>query len=376
MNRTVIVAVAFAFLVTSSWFTAADERPQSSGWRTNTSRRSVDLADFVSGGPPKDGIPSIDRPKFVGPDEAARWLGPNAPVIAVEEGGEARAYPLEILVWHEIVNDTIGDVPVAVTFCPLCYSAIVFDRRVGSRTLVFGVSGMLRHSDLVMFDRETESWWQQMTGEALVGEMTGTALSRIPAQIVGFSDFASAFQGSRVLSRDTGFVRDYGRNPYSGYDDTRRTPFAYEGPADPRLRPMERVVAVEVDGQSKAYPYTTTSKRHVIADRIGKQDLVVFHIEGAVSALDAAVIASSRETGSTGVFDPLLEGRRLTFRFERGRIIDTATGSRWTILGQATDGPLKGRRLRRLEHGDYFAFAWLAFKPKTEIFGEPAGVRP
>lgn len=161
--------------------------------------------------------------------------------MVVERKGDARAYPLRILIWHEIVNDVVGSELLAVTFCPLCNAAIAFRRRVGGRVLDFGTTGKLRYSDLVMYDRQTESWWQQMTGEAIVGRLTGTRLEPVPAQMASWRDFAQAHPRGRVLNQDTGYRRLYGRNPYVGYDDVRSSPFLYDGPRDGRLRPMERV---------------------------------------------------------------------------------------------------------------------------------------
>jgi hypothetical protein len=146
-----------------------------SGWKTDFAKHSVPLSEFASGGPPRDGIPPIDRPKPTSQTEADEWISDREPVLAVEVGREVRAYPLQIMVWHEIVNDTLGGRPIAVTYCPLCNSSLVLDRRVRGRTLTFGTTGNLRNSDLVMWDRQTESWWQQLSAEAVVGELTGTA---------------------------------------------------------------------------------------------------------------------------------------------------------------------------------------------------------
>ncbi|MCI0485234.1 MAG: DUF3179 domain-containing protein [Blastocatellia bacterium] len=358
--------------------------PQSGlrGWRTNTEKRSIDLAELMAGGPPKDGIPSLNDPRFVVINHARRWLKPEEPVISLVSGDEekslpfeARAYPLQILIWHEIANDRIAGIPVAVTFCPLCYSAIVFDRFVGGREYNFGVSGFLRHSDMIMFDRETESLWQQLTGEAIVGDLTGTRLKQLPAQIISFEQFSSNYPDGQVLSRKTGYNRDYGRNPYTGYDDISQKPFLYRGKLDSHLPPMEKLITVSADGVDKAYPYSITKKLRVINDLVGSQPVVVFHDKGAVSALHHSNIASSREVGSTGVFNPRLEekslpfdGRKLMFRYEGGKFIDMETGSIWNISGQAVEGKLRGRKLAPLAHGDYFAFAWLAFKPNSIIY--------
>ena len=148
--------------------------------RTDFSKKSVDLSEIMSGGPPRDGIPPIDNPKFVTPSEAAQWLDAEEPVLVYRHGGQVKAYPLQILIWHEIANDTVGGKPVVLTFCPLCNSILVFDRNVGGRILDFGTTGKLRNSDLIMWDRQTESWWQQLTGEGIVGTYTGTVLTSCP----------------------------------------------------------------------------------------------------------------------------------------------------------------------------------------------------
>jgi hypothetical protein len=322
----------------------------------------------VSGGPPKDGIPAVINPRFVTPDEAGRWLKPKEPVISLVVGNEARAYPLQILIWHEIVNDRIAETPVVVTFCPLCHSAIAFNRNVAGRAHTFGVSGMLRYSDMIMYDRETESLWQQLTGQAVVGDLTGAKLEELPAQIISFEQFSAAYQYGLVLSRDTGYKRDYGRNPYSGYDDVSKKPFRFRGNQDKRLRPMEKVITLSIGTVERAYPYSITRKRRVVSDSVDGRPVVIFHSDGATSALDAAAMSSSRESGSTGVFDPRLGGRLLHFRAAQRRFVDEETGSLWDITGQALEGTLKGQKLAPITHGDYFAFAWLAFKPETEVY--------
>jgi hypothetical protein len=342
------------------------------GWKTNIEKRSVELGEFMSGGPPKDGIPAIDAPKFVNAADASTWLQKNEPVISLTIKGESRAYPLQILMWHEIANDEIQGQPVTVTFCPLCYTAIVFDRRLDGKVLDFGVSGMLRHSDMVMYDRQTETWWQQISGEGLVGDLTGKVLKQFPAQIVSFEQFSKAFPKGTVLSRETGHRRDYGRNPYTGYDSVDNKPFLFKGKTDERLRPMEKVVAIDLNGRSKAYPHTVTLKQRVIHDRIGETDLVVFHADGAASAMDSSRIAESKEIGSTGVFKPFANGKKLTFRYDKGEFVDNETGSRWNVFGKAVNGELKDAQLEQITHGDIFAFAWLVFKPETEIYKEAA----
>jgi hypothetical protein len=337
-------------------------------WNTNWNKHIIDYSELLSGGPPRDGIPSIDDPQFVSPEEASEWLADNEPVIAFEMNGDARAYPLQILIWHEIVNDTIGDVPVIVTFCPLCNSAITFDRRLGEQVYEFGTSGLLRNSDLVMYDRTSESLWQQLTGEAIVGDLVGEQLTFLPSAIVSFADFRQAYPEGIVLSRDTGHVRSYGQNPYVGYDTIGQSPFLYNGEEDPRLPAMERVVAVSLGEIDVAYPLSVLSEVHVINDTQADQDLVVFHAAGTSSALGAGIIAEADDVGATGVFDPNLDGQKLTFRWTDGEIVDEQTESTWSVLGQAMDGPLAGKSLTPIIHADHFWFAWAAFKPDTIIY--------
>ena len=182
--------------------------PNASEWPdTDFSKSLVDLDEILSGGPPKDGIPSIDKPQFVTAKTAAGWLDPREPVVVISIGTDVRAYPIQILMWHEIANDTVGGIPVSVTFCPLCNATIVFDRRLQGRVLDFGTTGRLRKSDLVMYDRQTETWWQQFSGRAIVGELVGKKLTRIPASIVAFDDFHKDHPQGKVLSRQTGHSR-------------------------------------------------------------------------------------------------------------------------------------------------------------------------
>ena len=337
------------------------------GWKTDWSRHSVPLSEITSGGPPRDGIPPIDRPQFVNPTEAV-WLKGREPVIVLSLGSEHRAYPLQILIWHEIVNDQVGDTPLTVTFCPLCNTALAFDRRVEGRVLDFGTTGNLRKSDLVMWDRQTESWWQQATGAAIVGAMTGKLLNMLPVSIASFDSFRSTYPEGRVLSRETGFTKPYGENPYVGYDEVGKPPFLFVGQTDGRLPPKERVVTVRVGAEEVAYPYPLLRMRRVVTDTVGGTQIVVLYQTGTVSPLDAPSIADGSDVGSSGVFGNDLDGRRLTFSVSGDGFRDTETGSHWNLLGDALSGPLAGRRLEPIFHGDHFWFAWAAFQPKTRIY--------
>lgn len=338
------------------------------GWKTDFSKHSVPLTEITSGGPPRDGIPPIDHPRFTSVGDANGWLKPKEPLIQFSIGDDHRAYPLQILIWHEITNDMVGGVPVTVTFCPLCDTAIVFDRRLDGRVLDFGTTGNLRNSDLVMWDRETESWWQQVGGEAIVGELTGKHLIVLPTSIVSWAGFREAFPNGKVLSRDTGFDRPYGQNPYVGYDEAGRPPFLYSGKLDGRLQPKERVVVVSLAGEVVAYPFTVLANRRVVADTVGGRPIVVFFQPGTVSALDASDIASSKDVGATGVFSPTVDGRELSFSWSGGSFVDAQTMSHWNLLGKAVSGPLAGTQLEPVVHTDSFWFAVAAFDPNTRIY--------
>ena len=347
-------------------------RVSRAGWGTDFTRASVDLADFLGGGPGKDGIPAIDDPAFESIEAARTWLDDRSPVIRLEIGGEARAYPLAILMWHEIANDTLGGVPVVVTFCPLCNTGLVFERELDGVLHDFGTTGNLRYSDLVMYDRQTESWWQQATGQAVVGELTGSALQFIPSQIVSLGDVAAADPDADVLSRDTGYSREYGRNPYVGYDTVDQNPFLFDGELDGRLLPKERVVTIGDGDSAQAFRYTDLRAVGVATAELDGAPVVVLWVPGTASALDGSDIDESADAGATGVFRPIADERALTLARdgdgESAPIRDAETGSTWSITGRAVDGPLAGAQLEPVVHGDHFWFAWAAFAPDTTIW--------
>jgi hypothetical protein len=336
--------------------------------KTDMTKALVPLDEIRAGGPPPDGIPPIDRPTFVAGDAARAWLRPKEPVLAVDIIGDARAYPLQILMWHEIVNDVVGGTPVTVTYCPLCNSGLVFDRAVDGAMLDFGTSGRLYKSDLVMYDRQTHSLWAQMEGRAIVGARAGTVLRRVPANTLAFDDWLAAHPNGKVLSRDTGFSRRYGVNPYESYDEPALGPLLFSGRLDPRRPPKERVVGVVVGQQTRAYPWPVLASRRVVHDTVGGEPLVVFYKPGALSALDESEMARSRAIGATSVFRPRVAGRRLTFEPAGDRFRDRETGTTWDLLGRGVSGPLAGQRLEPVAHVDAFWFAWAAFNPTTTIF--------
>lgn len=343
------------------------------GWTTDFSNHSVPLDEFLSGGPPRDGIPPIDEPRFV--PVGGEDIDDREPVVAIEIGGQARAYPLQILTWHEIVNDEFGGRKIAVTFCPLCYTAIAFDREVGGRELTFGTTGNLRFSDLVMWDRQTESWWQQFSGEAVVGELTGTTLEQVPAQLISMGEFKERFPDGEQLSRDTGHDRPYGQNPYAGYDDVNQPPFAFSGkPLDGRLAPKARVLTVEGGPRFVAIPFEVLREDPVINERVGPVPIVAWWRAGTNSALNDGSIADSADVGSAVVFDRRVGMRTLTFEAAGAdRIRDRETGTTWDAGGRGVEGPLADRRLAPVAHDAPFWFAVGAFRPDARVVEAPSG---
>jgi hypothetical protein len=288
---------------------------------------SVPLSEIRSGGPPPDGIPPIDDPVFESIDDADGWLEPQSPVLVMDLGGDARAYPLAILTFHEIVNDVIDGRPVLVTYCPLCNSGLSFERTLDGEVLSFGTSGRLWHSNLVMYDRGTRSLWSQFTGEAIVGQRLGDTLERLPLQIVAWQQFHTDWPDGQVLSRDTGHIRDYGRNPYVGYDTSNR-PFLFDGDTGGPLPQMERVVTTGDDDDPVAYPLTVLQDERVVHDDVAGEAVVVWWTPGTASALDSASIDAGDDGGATGVFRRAVDGQELTFSADGdGRFTDAETAS-------------------------------------------------
>ncbi len=326
----------------------------------------IDPDAIRSGGPAPDGIPPIDEPRFVAVGDVD-FLDDTEPVLALTVGAETRAYPVQILIWHEIVNDTIDGVPVSVTYCPLCNSSLAYDRRLDDRVLDFGTSGQLYNSALVMYDRQTESLWSHFTGEAVVGHLTGADLETFPMSTVGWATFRDANPDALVLSRETGFDRQYGANPYPGYDDVESSPFLFDGDVDGRLAAKDRVIGIEDGDASIAVHLDLLQEEGIVEVDGDDEELLVWHVDGAASALDRANVADGRDVGATGVFSPLLDGERLEFRPVADGFEDVGSGSLWNILGEAVSGPLAGERLTMIDHVDTFWFAWAAFQPDTEL---------
>ena len=352
---------------------AVDRGPRfdPAGWRTDFSRRRVPLDEIARGGPARDAIPPIDRPEAV-PARRARGLIGREPVVVVEVAGAARAYPMRTLVWHEVVNDRLGGRPIAVTYAPLTSSTLVFDRRVGRRELSFGTTGNLRRSNPLLWDRATESWWQQLTGEALVGALAGARPRPLPAQVRSWAAFRREHPRGTVLARPRRSGRDYERNPYLGYDDPERRPHLLREPADPRLPPKERVVALLEVRPPVAVPFSRLARERVVELDAGGLPVVLLWEPDVASAIDADDLRRARDVGAAAAFERRARGRVLSFERRGAALADRETGSRWDGTGRAFAGPLRGARLRALRHDAPFWFAVAALVPDVSLLRDPA----
>ncbi|MFT6580459.1 MAG: hypothetical protein ACJAU6_000888 [Alphaproteobacteria bacterium] len=288
---------ALGMVTALTWASASFAEPDywKHEWRkTDFSKHSIPYSEIRSGGPPKDGIPPIDDPKIV-PISEVTDIGKTEPVVGLVINGEAVAYSLRILMWHEIVNDTVAGVPVAITFCPLCNAAIVFDRRLEGKVLDFGTTGKLRKSDLVMYDRQTESWWQQFLGEGIVGEMTGKRLKILPSRLESWENFKARAPQGKVLAPNVDGMRDYGSNPYTGYDSLAR-PFLYDGETPKGVAPLGRVVSLNDKSQAWSLEYLRQKREVRLSD-----GTVINWTKGQNSALDTEFIHDGKDVGNVTV---------------------------------------------------------------------------
>jgi hypothetical protein len=309
---------------------------------------------IVSGGPPPDGIPSIDNPKFNSIQEADGLLEDSDLVLGLNINGDIRAYPLQILVWHEIVNDKVGGVPVTVTYCPLCFTNQVFNRTLeNGQILEFGTSGKLYNSNLVMYDRTTKSLWSQAMAQGIVGKFAGIKLERIPFDVAYWKEWKELYPDSKVLSRDGGSARPYGADPYGDYYTNGDVLFPVSN-SDDRLGLKEIVIGFENNGQCKAYKLQEIENKKVINDQVNGKPI-------ALLSLHPFMVRA---------YDPEVDEQVLKFSFNAKdqNFIDTKTGSAWNFEGKAISGQMKGKQLTRLSFDEGFWFEWVAFHPKTELY--------
>jgi Protein of unknown function (DUF3179) len=330
--------------------------PGAAGQQSNISQQIkhiVPLDQIVSGGPPPDGIPSIDNPKFLSVVDANKFLKDSDLVVGITINGQTRAYPLLILVWHEIVNDKVGGVPVAVTYCPLCFTAQVFNRTISGHQVEFGTSGKLYNNNLVMYDRLSASLWSQALGEGIVGTHAGESLKRIPFDLAYWKDWKQLYPNSIVLSTDTRFTRPYGVDPYGDYYTSDQLFFPISN-VDKRLSLKEMVVGLDNEGQSKAYILHQIENSKITNDKVGNKPTVLFSLYPRM----------------VRAYSPTINSQTLDFQYNAStsKIIDKQTGSEWNFDGIAMDGQLKGKQLNRLPFDEGFWFSWAAFHPQTRIY--------
>ncbi len=348
-------------------------------WKTDTTKHTIDLSELILVAT-KGLFPIIDYPKFIGKEEGLKSFYEHEPVISVEINGLAKAYPLNMLTFHEMANDTLAGIPLLPSYCPLCNSGVVFDRRLdfeGEKyTLEFEVSGFLRKSNMVMFDRQTETWWQQLMGDAIVGKFAGAELDIIPSMIISVEEFFESYPNGQILSKETGYEKTmdrYGTNPYTHYDSISKNPYSRffnSDDVDSRLPAMERVIDIQEDGKYKIYPFTAIAKEGVINDKFGTKNIVIFYLSGTVSNMDEKELSQSKDVGSVTVFNPKVDGKLLTFSKNNDVFVDKQTQSKWDITGKCIEGKMKGKQLLIEAHSNHFAFSWLAFFPDSEIYGE------
>lgn len=348
-------------------------------WDTDTTKSTIDLSEMILVAP-KGLFPIIDYPAFVAKEAGLQSFFKHEPVISVAINGMAKAYPLNMLTFHEMSNDTLAGIPILPTYCPLCNSGIVYDRRLNYQNkdylLEFEVSGFLRNSDMVMYDRQTQTWWQQLMGEGIVGDLAGAELTIVPSLIISVEEFFERYPNGLILSKETGHekaMERYGTNPYYHYDSLSKDPYSRffdEGNVDDRLPAMERIVDIQDDGKYKVYPFPAVAKAGVINDTFGSKHVAVFFQSGTVSNMDEKDLSQSRDVGSVTVFNSMLKGQILTFKKKGDYFQDDQTNSKWDITGKCIKGKHKGRHLMIEPHSNHFAFAWLAFYPDTVIYGQ------
>jgi hypothetical protein len=309
---------------------------------------------IVNGGPPPDGIPSIDNPKFIQIQKAEEFLEDSDLVVGLNINGDIRAYPLQILVWHEIVNDKVGNTPVAVTYCPLCFTNQVFNRTMNDgQILEFGTSGKLYNSNLVMYDRTTKSLWSQAMAQGIGGTFAGIKLERIPFDVAYWKEWKQLYPDSKVLSTDTGSTRPYGADPYGDYYTNGEILFPVSN-SDDRLGLKEIVIGLENKGQYKAFKLQEIEDKKVINNQVNGKPIVLFSLHPFMAR----------------VYDPVVNGQILEFNYniKDKKFVDKQTNSIWNFDGKSISGQMKGKQLTRLSFDEGFWFEWVAFHPKTELY--------
>ena len=319
---------------------------------TDGVKHLIPLEKIRGGGPAKDGIPSIDSPIFAAVSDTD-FVSDSDVVIGLSINDEAKAYPLSILVWHEIVNDLVGGTPVAVTYCPLCYTNQVFERIIDGQVVEFGTSGKLYNSNLLMYDRLTDSYWSQALGLAVKGELSGYKLNLVPFDVITWGDWKSLHPDTVVLTTDTGFIRPYDVDPYGNYYTEPRVMFPVDN-RDDRLPLKEIIIGFQHEGIYKAYTQSDIESNIVINDSVGNNPILL-------------VSLFSQNSRS---FERTLDGNVLDFAFQDDTIIDMQTNSEWNYDGLSVSGEHTGKQLKRIPNEPGFWFEWVAFHPDTLLYGD------
>ena len=334
-------------------------------WRTNFEKYSVSPDGIISGGTGRDRrIVPIDHPIFTSVSMAEATFDDYAPMIVLDYHEVERAYPLNIMTAHEIVNDEVAGIPIAVTFCPMCNSAVVYQREVDGQILRMGVSGNFYGNNFLMYDNLTESWWYQFTGLAVVGDFTGERLEVIPSQVVGFASYAIRYPEGEVLIGDANRPNmNYDMTPYMMYQDN-SSPILTNDNYDPRLSAMQRVVSTNVEQTPIAYPFSVLRDVGVINDNVDGYPIVAFWQQGAENTISS----NNDNTGQAAIFGRELNGLTLSFTYENDRIFDEQSNSEWNIFGEAISGEFEGESLYRYDCFTHFWFAWSSAYPETLLY--------
>ncbi len=345
-------------------------------WKTDTARHTTGFAD-LSIAAEKDAIHTLDFPAFIGKDDSLYNYYPFEPAVVVNFGGEQRAYPLSILTLYELANDSIAGKQIMVTFCPMCNAALVYNRNVksaaGEKPLTFGISGLLMHNDMVMYDRETETWWEQLMGAGIAGEYSGTELKMLSAILISVKDYFDRYPDGKILSPASmnAYLNKHAHRPFHHLEHSGHLSRKYYLPekTDPRLPAQEHVLDIRVEGHDRIYPFHALAKQQVVNETVGETPLVIFYHGETVTVLDEDNFAKAKRVGSATAFESKLNGVSYTFRKAGDYFVDEQTGSSWDITGYCREGKLKGEQLYMIPHSNHFAFAYLAFYPQAEIFG-------
>ncbi|MBI2140837.1 DUF3179 domain-containing protein [Candidatus Woesearchaeota archaeon] len=320
---------------------------------TNGVKHTIPLDEIVEV-LPQDRIPAIDSPKFITAPEAENWLNNDEIVLGLYLDGEARAYPEQIMTWHEIVNDEVRGKPLAITFCPLCDTGIAFERRINGETVTFGTSGKLYNNNLLMYDRKTKTLWNQLTGKGAVGELAGQKLAVVPIETTTWARWKKLYPETKVLSRDTGHARPYGTDPYGGYKDSEGTLFPV-AVKDERLFAKARIQGIELNGKYKAYNEESILTVGLLNDNFEGRELLVI---------------ADPETAAVKLFDRSIGTKVMRFNLSSGKLLDQ-TGGEWQVSGsslKAVSGELKNAEIQQLPSIGAFWFSWAAQHPETELW--------